>query len=159
MRPFYYLAWGFSVVAACSATDDASRTVGRSELPPSGLSAAGCTDNWLRYEPVEVELAGRLAVVSRFGPPNFGENPETDEKIEVAVLVLSSPISVCADTTSELNDEPLLGLDSVQLVRDDALRQYANQLVVLRGRLSRAVTGRHFFPAVLEVTSVNAERP
>jgi hypothetical protein len=103
-----------------------------------------------------VELTGKVEIVSRFGPPNFGETPQRDERISVAVLVLGAPRSVCADTTGDASNEELTGLDSVQLVRDDALQQYASKRVVVRGRLARSITGRQFFPAVLMVTGIRA---
>ena len=49
---------------------------------------------WLSYEPATVQLEGRLTVQSKYGPPNYGESPKTDEKVKVPVLVLSVPINV-----------------------------------------------------------------
>lgn len=151
MKDLFRVIAGLSILAACSGTGDSSRRGGQ---PADLASEAVCPEGWLRYEPAEVELTGKLAVVSRFGPPNFGETPAADERISVPVLILSSPVSVCADTTSDANNEALSGVDSIQLVRDDALQRLVGRSMVVRGRLSRAVTGRQYFPAVLTVTSV-----
>ena len=42
----------------------------------------------LSYEPEVVELDGQLVVQSKYGPPNFGEQPKTDQKVQVPVLLL-----------------------------------------------------------------------
>lgn len=143
-----------SVLAACRSGGDAS---GRGGQPAVLAPATVCPEGWWRYEPAEVELTGTLALVGRFGPPNFGETPAVDERISVPVLILTAPVSICADSTSDTNNEALPVVDSVQLVRDDALLRLVGRSIVVRGRLSRAVTGRHYFPALLTVTSVREQ--
>jgi hypothetical protein len=50
--------------------------------------------DWVEYEPAVVELEGRLINTMFFGPPNFGEDPETDSKEMTRILSLDKPINV-----------------------------------------------------------------
>lgn len=34
---------------------------------------------WLSYQPTVVELKGALSVQTYYGPPNYGENPDTGQ--------------------------------------------------------------------------------
>jgi len=57
-------------------------------------TAAAQDHNRLSYEPAVVELKGKLIVERKYGPPNFGENPRTDAKVRVPVLLLIKPVRV-----------------------------------------------------------------
>lgn len=151
MKSLCRLSASLPLLVACSGTSDASAT---RKWTPELASVATCPEGWLRYEPAEVEMNGRLVIAERFGPPNFGETPAADERISVPVLILKAPASVCADTTSDGNDESLSEVDSVQLSGHDSLKKLAGRTLLVRGRLSRAVTGRQYFSIVLAVTSV-----
>ncbi len=48
-------------------------------------------DDWLSYYPSVSRLQGKLTKVSKYGKPSYGENPEKDEKVEVAILILQTP--------------------------------------------------------------------
>ncbi|HKR22002.1 MAG TPA: hypothetical protein VJS17_05365, partial [Pyrinomonadaceae bacterium] len=53
------------------------------------LQAFAQGKRWLSYEPAIVELEGRLVIQNEWGPPNFGEEPLTDRKEKVPVMVLA----------------------------------------------------------------------
>ncbi len=105
------------------------------------------------YAPNEVELRGRLRATEQYGPPNYGENPESDQRLRVLVLTLDKPIDTCADSSSEINNEAVTGVGTVQIlvVPGLNLEPLIGQLVTLRGVLSRAVLARHFTPVVFTV--------
>src|SRR3989338_2775801 len=64
------------------------------------MRSAGPTP--LGYD-VPVELTGRVVSQEQYGPPNYGENPETDAKVRILVLRLSAPIELRADTGNTAN--------------------------------------------------------
>jgi len=52
-------------------------------------SASAAQDkHWLSYEPAVVALEGGLTEEWKYGPPSYGENPKTDAKVRVPVLIL-----------------------------------------------------------------------
>jgi hypothetical protein len=56
--------------------------------------ATARADTVLHYEPATVTLTGTVRLEQHFGPPNFGENPRTDQRVQVAILVLDAPVDV-----------------------------------------------------------------
>jgi hypothetical protein len=117
-----------------------------------------CPDGWLHYEPATVRLSGRLVIETRYGPPNYGEEPETDEKLRVPFLSLESPISVCADPASDVNNENVVDAEIIQLTSSHDLAELAERRVLVSGRLSRPVTGYHFAEVVMKVDSIAVAR-
>src|SRR5260370_35171792 len=59
-----------------------------------GLETSAQDNQWVSYGPTVVQLKGRLVVERRYGPPGFGENPKTDAKMRVLILVLFKPAGV-----------------------------------------------------------------
>ena len=80
------------------------------------LLGATAQDRVWRYEPAKVELQGRLTIEQKYGPPGYGENPDTDQGVQIPVLLLSAPIDVQGDPQSDLNQETVRGVQRVQLV-------------------------------------------
>lgn len=119
--------------------------------PPNG-------QRWLSYEPALVQLQGTLKLVSKYGPPNFGENPETDEKVQVPILEVREPVSVRADPSSNLNDESADGVTEVQLVFSLngtlAYSDLVNQNVTVTGTLYHAHTAHHYTTVLMTVEAI-----
>lgn len=67
------------------------------------------------FAPAVVELDGVVKVEFHFGPPNFGERPETDRKLHIPVLRLSQPINVRGNPASEVNTEKKENVREIQL--------------------------------------------
>ena len=111
--------------------------------------------NWLRYEPNVVELRGQLVRVMKFGPPNYGENPQSDAKYYIPILVLPTPIRVAADQASSINRHALTNVTFVQLLlQGEDLAQYpkfGNQPIAVTGTLFRAHTGHHYTDLLMNV--------
>jgi hypothetical protein len=118
------------------------------------------TSNWASYEPARVELSGVLTLQEKLGPPNYGESPETDVRLTVPVLVLSTPLNVRGSSKGELNAESIEGVWEVQLaaLRASELERLVNTHVICRGSLSRAVSGHHFTAVVMTVASIRPNR-
>lgn len=111
----------------------------------------------LSYEPQTVELAGRLVIQSKYGPPNYGEQPKTDQKVKVPVLVLKIPVSVLPSQEDGYNSQPVYRTTQIQLAFIDSRTAYKNLIgknVVVTGSLFHAHTGHHYTAVVLNVRSI-----
>jgi hypothetical protein len=117
-------------------------------------------EDWLSYEPAVVELRGKLIVVSKYGPPGFGENPKTDKKVKVPILFLSRSINVRGNQASDINTESVSGVKEVQLIFQSGIphRQFIGREVVAKGVLFHSVTGHHYTPVLLEVSEIRQEK-
>jgi hypothetical protein len=134
--------------------DDEPAASSRRVAPGNASPAvADCTP----YSPVAVELRGTLVASERFGPPNFGETPEQDEKIRVPFLLVAPAVEMCADEESVPGTATALVVDSVQLnftrVHDEPMR-LLGQPITVQGALSRAENGYHFGKVYMMVDSV-----
>ncbi len=120
-------------------------------------SPSDSSDEWLQYTPTIVTLAGKLQQVHSFGPPNFGETPEKDQKVSYFAVVLSRPINIRGDSLQDT----LRNLDSVQLffiqyhptVDLDSL---INHAVVVKGKLSQAQFPGEYTKATVQVSDLQA---
>jgi hypothetical protein len=113
----------------------------------------------LHYEPETVELEGKLVVQSKYGPPNFGEEPKTDQKVRIPVLVLKTPVNVLPIQGRDegINAEPVYRVRQIQLsfaVGETEHKKLIGKDVVVKGTLFRAHTGHHYTDVVLTVRSV-----
>ena len=114
--------------------------------------------DWLFYYPAVSRLEGKLVKITKYGKPSYGENPETDEKVEVCFLILPVPARVRARTTSSVNNESITNLSIVQLIFPSELGDYAKYLdkqLVVAGTLVRGYKGDHFADAVMTVKAIN----
>lgn len=118
--------------------------------------------NVVFYEPAKIELIGTLKHDVKYGPPNYGENPETDEKIDVYSIVLSEAISVEGSAKSELNSETVENITEIQLLLSKDGRAsaatFVDNKVVVKGSLSHGVSGHHFTDVVLDVDSIGRHK-
>lgn len=114
--------------------------------------------DWLSYYPAVSRLEGKLVKITKYGKPSYGENPETDEKVEACFLILPVPARVRARTTSSVNNESITNLSIVQLIFPSELGDYAKYLdkqLVVAGTLVRGYKGDHFADAVMTVKAIN----
>ncbi|HZI59176.1 MAG TPA: DUF4431 domain-containing protein [Pyrinomonadaceae bacterium] len=115
---------------------------------------------FLSYEPEVVELDGQLVVQSKYGPPNFGEQPKTDQKVRVPVLLLSQPVIVASDEEGGKNSQTAYNVRQVQLAFDGSETSHKTLIgkpVVVTGTLFRAHTGHHYTDVVLNVQSIESK--
>lgn len=117
------------------------------------ISSEDVKEKWYYYEPIVVELSGRLEMMTGYGPPNYGENPEKDKKINYYVLTLDNPINVKGNSTDEINQNTYTNVNKIQLVYHDSiniLKDHINQKVII-GTLFEAITGAHYTDILIEV--------
>jgi hypothetical protein len=121
--------------------------------PPAPRPTLAC----VHYAPEIVRLTGRLSIDKMYGPPNFGENPATDEKLHVAILHLSHPLDVCGDDKSEFTSETFTGLQTVELGFANLRRNpsdLAGKRIAVRGTLEVPMVGNHLADMLMSVDSV-----
>ena len=114
--------------------------------------------DWLSYYPAVSRLEGKLVKITKYGKPTYGENPETDEKVEVCFLILPVPARVKARSSSSVNNESITNLSFVQLIFPPEISDYAKYLekqIVVAGTLVRGYKGEHFAEAVMTVKAIN----
>jgi hypothetical protein len=113
---------------------------------------------WLSYYPAVSRLQGKLIRVTKYGKPTYGETPETDEKVQVPILILQTPVRVKARSTSSVNNESLTNVSFVQLIFPAEVGDYSKHLdkdIVVAGTLVRGRKGDHFTDVVMNVKAVN----
>ena len=123
----------------------------------SHLTAVAQERQWLSYEPATVALEGRLIFETKYGPPNFGENPKTDKRVKVPIVILTKAINVRGTPGDALNATTVQGARRIQLVFTDPAKNYkplAGKDIVVKGTLFHAHTGGHYTDVVMSVQSI-----
>jgi hypothetical protein len=105
-----------------------------------------------RYDQKSVTLTGVVVIETFYGPPNYGENPDTDAKEKQAILKLDVPMCVNKSSRSPIeeaehnqNDVTLVPMSEVNF------GQFANKHVQIIGKLYHAKTSHHHTPVLLSV--------
>ncbi len=114
---------------------------------------AGC----LRYSPVTVNMTGEMKAVQKFGPPNFGETPATDEQVTVPVLHLNQLVDVCGDPTSDVNPDTAVKVQDVRIIFATAggdAKPWYGRRVMVAGTLMASHTAYHHTPVVMLLKSI-----
>jgi hypothetical protein len=116
-------------------------------------------DSWLSYFPSVVRLRGKVTTVTKYGKPTYGENPEKDEKLEVPILILQTPIRVKANPISSANNESITNISFVQLIFppevDADFKKYVDHSILVAGTLSVGSRSGQFTDVVLTVKAIN----
>jgi len=123
------------------------------------FDAATQEQDWLSYSPAVARLHGKLIKIQKYGKPTYGENPDKDERIDVPILILQSPVRVKASSLSSVNNESLTNISFVQAIFPAEMAktygQHLDQEIVLAGNLVRGRQGEHFTDVVMQVKAVN----
>lgn len=113
------------------------------------------------YEPSVSEIQGKLTLNSFYGPPNYGETPDTDMLEKVWILNLDTSINVHQEK-SELEEGEFnatqYNIDRIQLVtikNGIDLTKFENKIIRIKGTFWEAHTGHHFTPVLMDVLSVS----
>ena len=102
--------------------------------------------------PTKIHLTGRLAREVHLGPPGYGENPKTDEKDTVLVLVLSERVRGCTSERSHGGDTASTHIQLLGHAREGFF--HIGESITVYGELSEAEWGWHFTPLVFETDSI-----
>lgn len=125
-----------------------------------GFAEPAQKKGWLSYEPAVVELKGTLTVKRYYGPPNYGENPKTDAKETVPILILSKPINVQGDPDPQtiINRDSVKGARKIQLILYGQYKKFLGKTVLVKGTLFQAHTGHHRTDVLMDVRSIKKLR-
>jgi hypothetical protein len=134
---------------------------------PDPTDRYNCTrvpNEQLRYEPAVVKPLRILVMDAYYGPPNYGEDPETDGIERGWALKLDRPVDVLADPDSDINTEPVVDVWRVQLVPGAKVKlaPYLGRRVMLEGTLFHSHTAHHHtdVPLIVQkVTRLKNKRP
>lgn len=112
------------------------------------------------FEPDTTALVGTIKLCHAFGPPGYGETPESDEKVTYYAIHLSKPINILpsknvSEDTTDLDTVP--NLADIQLVVLDKvyfplLKAAVGKKAFVKGTLFAAETAHHYTPALLTLS-------
>lgn len=106
-------------------------------------SACAASSRICAQEGERVTLHGTVSERQVYGPPNFGDTPEVDQRRTVRILTLSEPIDLCARQGSHAGEPAELHVNEVQLIAPTA-RATAEPERVLTGVLARSDNALHY---------------
>lgn len=120
---------------------------------PFSLTAIGAP--CLSYDK-PATLTGKVAIKTFFGPPNFGENPETDARETQAILLPAKPVCVNGNDEYDLEKNQT----EVTLVppRGVNWKAFAGKQVTVHGSLFHADNGHHHTTILMQVARVGQVR-
>lgn len=107
------------------------------------------------YETITYTLTGTVILESHYGPPGFGESPETDRKEEVPILKLDAPISVKGNIETP-NVDSFSGVQRMQLVGKSSLglQTFAGKRARATGTLFEKQNGEHYTDVLMLVQTI-----
>jgi hypothetical protein len=120
-------------------------------LYPLACRAESCANGVLANGET-IELSGVLHRQIHWGPPNFGEDPETDSKFVAWIIALSKPLviqersQVIQPSVSEIT---IFSFSYTGVVDTERLQPLDGKLVVVTGRLWPGTTPADVTPVIL----------
>jgi hypothetical protein len=116
-------------------------------------------EGWLSYSPSVARIHGKLIIITKFGKPTYGADPDKDEKLEVPILILQTPIRVKARPESSVNNETMTNVSFVQLIFppevEPNFKKHVGQEIVVAGTLAIGTRGGQFTDVVMTVKAIN----
>jgi hypothetical protein len=114
------------------------------------LAAEPC----LHYSGEPVTLTGKVKLQTFYGPPNYGENPDTDSRETQAILLLTK--SICVESNPSNYEEAEQNQSEITLVplNNANMKDYVGEQISVQGRLYHAHTGHHHTPVLIELKHI-----
>ena len=113
------------------------------------------------YYPEISIISGTIKIESFFGPPGYGENPETDSREDAYILHLDNSINVISkDKEPEEGDYNFTKYNIYKIhvtsssTTEVKLTNYINKKVRLTGTFSGSFSGHHHADVIMEVEKV-----
>jgi hypothetical protein len=128
-------------------------------LAIAATDASAQQEGWLSYTPSVARIRGKLIIVSKYGKPTYGAEPDKDEKLQVPILILQTPIRVKARPESSVNNETMTNISFVQLIfpaeMQPDIKKHVDQEIVVAGTLAVGNRGGQFTDVVMTVKAIN----
>jgi hypothetical protein len=118
----------------------------------SGVSSAG--KPCLHYEGDPVTLNGKVKLQEFYGPPNYGENPETDSRETQAILILAEPICVVGNEDNFGDMEQNQSEITLVPQNKENLGDYAGKQIMVEGTLFPAHTAHHHTKILMSIKKI-----
>ncbi len=114
---------------------------------------ASAADDCLAFDREGVVLTGLVYLKTFYGPPNYGESPDTDALETQALLALDEPI--CVRASGEDSTVDAVGVSDVTLVPLGGIgfARFSGRRVSVTGSLFSPITGHHRTAVLIEVRS------
>ena len=111
-----------------------------------------------KFEPSVSVVEGKLIRRMYYGPPNYGENPDTDAKQYPFILQLDDPIDVIAQE-GDIHNSNIFEVTEIQVVpmnkeQTELVEQYINKRITIQGTLFGAIFGGHHTDVLIEVEKI-----
>lgn len=121
----------------------------------SACASAEQTASWLSYEPDVVTLRGTVAMEGRYGPPNYGESPDTDQKVTIAVLYLDKAVNVAGKGAPDDPDsETVKDVAAMQIIHPAGIK-IGTGCKEITGTLMKGFTAHHYTSVLIVTKSVH----
>ncbi|MBY0473310.1 DUF4431 domain-containing protein [Patescibacteria group bacterium] len=103
-------------------------------------------------------LSGKLVEEQFFGPPNYGESPQTDSKQNMLMLLLSKPVNVQGNETNFVNNEYYPNINKIQLelVGSPIVDALVGKEITVSGTFHDAHNAHQHTPVLLKVETITA---
>jgi hypothetical protein len=112
----------------------------------ASASAAECE----KYKVLTTRLSGAIHIETFFGPPNYGESPETDSKEQQAILRLIKPLcTVASEDDSAERDQVEVTLAPMGEIN---LQAFVGKRVMVSGSLFHGFTAHHHTPVLIAIS-------
>ena len=109
------------------------------------------------YGPTLVRLSGVVVYEEHYGPPNFGENPQTDRRVVVPVLHLDRAIRVVSRPGDSIN-ATIDSVTRVGVVGSFDPQALSNQHVTLEGTLFERQTADQVTAVMMRARRLISQR-
>ncbi len=110
------------------------------------------------FEPNVSIIEGKLITRMYYGPPNYGENPDTDAQQYPFILQLDNPIDVIEKENDSQNSD-VFGVTEIQVIpmseeETELLDNYIDNRVRIQGTLFKAIFGGHHTDVLIQVEEI-----
>ena len=161
---FYIIFFSILILNGCSEINniDVEKVNNSTNTPKLNSRATDMetelSKNEYFYEPNESVIEGILITRLYYGRPNYGENPDTDEKEYPFILQLDYPIKVVPQE-GDTENTTIEDIKEVQIasMNDDTLnilKKSKNKRIKIQGTFFSSFTGHHHTDVLLAATKI-----
>lgn len=109
-------------------------------------------------EPNVSIIEGKLITRMYYGPPNYGENPDTDAQQYPFILQLDNPIDVI-EKKNDTHNSDVFVVAEIQVIpmdkeKAELLDNYIDKRVRIQGTLFKAIFGGHHTDVLIRVEKI-----
>ena len=107
------------------------------------------------FEPSISIITGKLKSEVVFGPPNYGENQDTDSKESIYFLQLEKPVSIIPSDSDQVDNVKIENVKSIQLVgiKINTIKSKIGQMITLKGTFSMPISGHHHSVVIFNISN------